>query len=370
MSLTADDDAFVDAQIAHCLGDVAGPGLVQSGPALDLAQSAAAGGALYWRAGRPDPWQGWRLAGMDDNGPRLANDAPDINLEKHEGALRSLLTAGLDFDAIIDMQDRRNRVLRVGDGTVFPVFSFHRKRHYRDRVIWPLPVYQDIDDANFLGDVSPDAVPWEQKIARVTWRGIPGGRAQLKGPEGPEGIRLGPVTKKLRSGEWDLDKARAVLGTFPRHRFVERMFHDPRADVGLIDRKGFKLAKSPLLEPWGKPRMTRQEMQKSRYLAVIRGNDLASNFFWTMNSGSLALVMDTPFESFAACHFRPQEHYLPFKADMSDFDAVFDWAEANPKECQEMTRRAAAVCRQLARHDLREAALRGVVSRLSAALAV
>lgn len=79
-----------------------------------------------------------------------------------------------------------------------------------------------------------------------------------------------------------------------------------------------------MLEPWGKPRMTRQEMQKSRYLAVIWGNDLASKFFWTMNSGPQGLVMDTPFDSFAACHFRAHAHYLPFKANMSDFDAVFD----------------------------------------------
>lgn len=368
MAFSAADQAFVQAQIDHCLGNVAGPGLVQSGPALELAMSAAAGGALYWKDGRPTDWQGWQWVGTDAGGPRLANSAPDINLEKHEGAIRSMCTAGLDFDAIIDMQDRRNRVLRLDDGTVFPVFSFHRRRGYRDRIIWPLPVYQDIEDANFLGQVSPDEVPWDQKISRVTWRGIPGGRAQPKGPTGPEGHRLGPVIKKLKSGEWDLAKARSVVNSFPRHRFVEQMFNDPRADVGLIDRKGFKLAKTPLLEPWGRPRMTRQEMQKSRYLAVIRGNDLASNFFWTMNSGSLGLVMDTPFESFAACHFRPNEHYLLFQEDMSDFDEVYDWAEAHPKECQEMTRRAAEVCRQLARTDLRDAALRGVISRLGAAI--
>ena len=91
------------------------------------------------------------MAGFEEGGPRLADDVPYINLEKHEGALRTMLAAGLNFDAIIDIQDRRNRVMRLGDGTAFPVFSFHRKRHYRDRVIWPLPVYQDMTDAKFLG---------------------------------------------------------------------------------------------------------------------------------------------------------------------------------------------------------------------------
>lgn len=365
------DDEFVESQIAHCLGSVAGPGLRQDGPALDHAKAVSAVGALLWDTaqGKPAPWNGWREVheGTADGPPRLVGPRK-VNPEKHLGALRTLQASGLDFNAIIDMRDCRTRGLRLADGTVFPVFSFHRQRGRSDRVIWPLPGYQDLDHENFVGHVHPDHVPWSQKTPRVIWRGIPGGRAQPKGPEGHEGYRFGPLLRKAASGEWPPEQARAVLSSFPRHRFVEHLYSDPRADVGFVDRGKLRLSDVPVLRDWEKPRLTRQQMQGARYLAVVRGNDLASNFFWTMNSGSLALVMDGPFESFAACHFQPWVHYLPFKADMSDFDQIFDWAEAHQDECRQMARRAADVCLLLARADLRQRALAGVVARLGAAI--
>lgn len=362
------EEAFVERQIVHCLGSVAEPGLCQDGPALSHAKEVSAGGALLWdaRAERPDPWNSWTetSAGSGEASPRLVGPL-GVNHDKHLRSVSSLRASGLDFDAIIDMRDCRTRPLRLQDGTLFPVFSFHRHTARSDRVIWPLPGYQDLEDVNFLGHIEPDQVPLARKVPKVTWRGIPGGRAYSRGGEG---VRIGPVLRNASKGKWTIERARAILSTFPRHRFVERLYDDPRADVGFVDQSTIRLSDYPLLRNWQKPRLTRPDMQKSRYLAVVRGNDLASNFFWTMNSGSLALVMDSPFESFASCHFKPWVHFLPFKEDMSDFDKIYDWAEANLEECQEMCRRAADICRLLARGDLRQRSLSGVISKLGSAI--
>lgn len=365
------EEAFVESQIAHCLGTVAGPGLCQEGPALAHAKEVSARGSLFWDAqrGKVTDWNGWTETpgSLDTASPALVGPR-GVNLEKHVGALTGMRGAGLDFDAIIDMRDCRTRALRLPDGTLFPVFSFHRHKAKADRVIWPLPGYQDLDNESFLGRLEPDQVPLSEKQPKITWRGFPSGRAQPNGPDGPEGYRIGPILRKSAKGEWSPEQARAILSTFPRYRFVEHLSRNRAADVGFVGQSAVRLADFPFLREWEKPRLTQQEMQKSRYLAVIRGNDLATNFFWTMNSGSLALVMDGPFESFAACHFQPWVHYLPFKADMSDFDQIFDWAEAHQDECQQMARRAADVCRLLARADLRQQALAGVVARLGAAI--
>ncbi len=87
-----------------------------------------------------------------------------------------------------------------------------------------------------------------------------------------------------------------------------------------------------------------------------------------MNSGSLALVMESPFETFGSCHFRPWEHYVPFREDMADFETAFAWCEAHQAECQAMTERTAEVCALLARADLRLEISRAVVGAISRAL--
>lgn len=363
---------FIETSIRHQLGGVTARGLSQDAEVRGHAEAASSGGAISWdhAAGAPRSLNNWKQDPASDQAGWLVQSEGKANVEKHAGTLQQALAAGSDFDLIVDMQDRRTRNLRLADQRLFPTISFNRLNDVDDRVLWPLPQYHDIDDAGFLGGLDPAAVPWAQKNSKIVWRGIPGGRSSPYADVRREGVRLFAVFKQHDAGTLSTQEALALISTFPRHRFVELMADDPRADVGFIDRRGVKLHRQPLLARLARPRISREEMQHSKYLAVVRGNDLASSFFWTMNSGSLGLVMDTPFQSFASCHFQPWVHYVPFREDLSDFESAFAWCEAHQPECEEMTLRAAEVCRYLARGDLRPIIARGVIDGIRRALLV
>ena len=363
------DEEFVDLSVRHQLGNVASRNLRQDQQAHDFAFQNASGSALSWahHEARPRALNGWVRTDHGDRGlPQFARPqlGKHVDLTKYVQPLHEAILAGWDLDLIIDMQDRRVRELRLPDGGLFPTLSFNRLKDESDRILWPLPLYHDIAGEAFLGGIDPNAVPWSEKRNLIVWRGIPGGRASPKVDMRKETLRLPVMLTRHASGTLPTSEAAALISTFPRHRFVERMFGDQRADVGFISRQGVILDREPLLAAFERPRTSRTQMQHFKYLAVLRGNDLGSSFFWTMNSGSLGLVMETPFDSFASCHFRPWEHYVPFREDMSDFDANFAWCQAHQEECREMTMRAAATCRLLARADLRTRVFQAIVTQL------
>ena len=360
------EDDFLAVSVAHQLGDP-GARLVLGAETRAAALAASSGLTLAWDQARqmPYPQNGWALSpkGLVKGG-RVADRDRAGSTGKTAGALAELHAAGADFDLLIDMQDRRLRSLALPDGAVHPVVCFNRVAGAAGRILWPLPGYHDLGSAAFLGELDPAAVSWAEKQDRFAWRGIVGGRANPKGDVRREGWRLRPLLRQLAEGRIDRATAEATLRSFPRHRFVDRYASDPRADVGFVDGNGFTLRDEPMLAGLERPRLTRQDFQRVRYLVVLRGLDVGSSFFWTMNSGSLGLVMETPFQSFASVHFRPWEHYVPFREDLTDFEARLDWCRSHEPECRAMVAAAARTCRWLARADLRDRIARAVVAGL------
>jgi len=289
-----------------------------------------------------------------------------VNRDKAVKAVSTILDAEANFDLLVDMQDRRVRNLLTDKDRLHPVFCFNRIVGAEGRILWPLPIYQDARSEDFLGNLNPCRVPWSEKKDLVSWRGIMGGRANPKGNVLHERIRLKPLINKLRSGGISEKRGNILLSTFPRHRFVQRYHSDPRFDVGFVDGNGFRLRDEPLFSHLERPRIERADFQNYKYIAVLRGLDIGSSFYWTMNSGSLGLVMETPFESFASCHFKPWLHYVPFREDLSDFEEKLDWCKDNQESCQIMVAAATEMCQWLAREDIRHEVSKGVIEALRA----
>lgn len=358
---------FVADAVAFQLGAGAQIGWTHSATALGPALAAASGGRLLWHhaQGAPDPSNGWTI--LPGNGPthtRLSN-AAHVKPRKAIAALGGLIDAELDFDVLIDMQDRRARRSAPAEGPAWPVIAFNRINGDPARILWPLDGHHDLGAEAFLGQIDPGAVPWEEKLPRVAWRGILSGRANPKGDVLRERERAAALVRRLADGE---SGALTRLGTVPRFRFVTHHIDDTRFDVGLVDGGGVALGAVPALAALARPPIARPAFQRFRYIAVLRGVDVGSSFYWTMNSGSLALVMDCPFETFGSGHFRPWEHYVPFREDLSDLEERLDWCKRNDAACRDMAHNAASVCRFLADGDLRARIARGVVSGLRAAL--
>ncbi|MEP5759929.1 MAG: glycosyl transferase family 90 [Litoreibacter sp.] len=287
---------------------------------------------------------------------------------KTKFALKSILEAGANFDVLIDMQDRRIRNLITPEKFVAPVFSFNRPIAKRTgHILWPLPHYQDIDGEEFLGRIDPNHVPWQDKKDIATWRGGPGNRGIP--PSGRNTIRMRPLLQKFRAGEINEDEARRCLHSMPRYRFVSTWINDPRFDIGYTNSDGFLLADEPFLNLLERPKMTRRQFQDYKYIFVLPGADVGSSFYWTMNSGSVGLVVDCDFESFASHHFKPWEHYVPIRRDQANLDRQLRWCMSHQNECRAIAERAKEKCKFLADQDLRDNICEGIISELRIRLA-
>lgn len=273
-----------------------------------------------------------------------------------------------DFGFVVDMWDRRIRSVSDGSNPPYPVFSFNRLTGEPGRILWPLAGFHDIDGPGFLGKLDPGRIDWVQKLPRLVWRGGTGGRHRGSGAGRGEGMRVISAIRRFKAGKLDKATLKDVISGAHRYQVLDRFKDDDRFDLGFVDSPDYIISETPFHAHLEKPRLNLEEMQNFRYIAVLRGNDVGSSFYWTMNSGSVGFVQDTPYETFASGHFRPWEHYIPFAEDGSDLAQQLDWAEAHQDECRAMAARAAAVCALLARPDLRAAVLDGVVSKVREAV--
>lgn len=355
---------FVETSIAHQLGALSAFNMSATADAFAYAQRAASNMSLVWdhAAQAPMAANGWQKAQAGDAPWQVTN--PTL---KNEGktvfAVRAALEAGADFDMLVDMQDHRARNMIMPSGAAAPVLSFNRRANKATgHVLWPLPQYHDLDSSEFLGGLDPDRVAWADKKDMAVWRGGPGNRGVLPGGRNP--IRMLPLLQKHKSGLLtDEDVQRALL-SMPRYRFVKNWIEDPRFDIGYTNSDGFILSQHPFLSALERPKLSRETFQDYKYIPVLPGSDVGSSFYWTMNSGSVGLVVDCDFETFASCHFKPWEHYVPVRRDQGNMRRIMGWCASNQDACQAIAKRAQEQCKYLADPDLRYQSLRGVIARM------
>lgn len=350
---------FVQKSVAMQLGGVQGQ-IAQNEAAMIRALKGSSRMAVACLPDQDD------LLALDKDGQvrRVSKTAKHLS-PKTKGALASICAQGPGFGFIIDMQDRRLRSITEPETAPFPVFCFNRHVEDKTRVLWPLPIYHDLDGDQFLAGISPDTVPWADKIPQMIWRGITGGRAAGRGSGMAEGVRLKAAFRRYAEGKIGERRLKRIMSTAPRYRIVETVKDDARFDFGFVDGDGYVIAKTPFHQHLERPRTPREQMQRCRYIAVLRGLDVGSSFYWVMKSGSLGFVQETPFETFASGQFEPWKHFVPFREDGADLVQHLNWAESNPNQSAGMAREAAGLCQMLERADLRHDILKAVVDNLN-----
>ena len=354
-------DEFVERSVALQVGAFRGP-LDHSEEGLRRTLERCSGSAVGFRPGGGDAVILDASAGV----LRAADHRKVMANAKLRGAFETIRTFRPDFPFVIDMQDRRVRTMAPEGGPVVAVFTFNRIVGDPQRILWPLSGYHDLGVQQFADAAEPGTVPWPEKRAQIVWRGIAGGRATVTEPGTGEGMRVKTAVRRYREGRMSEAALRGILMASPRYRILEMVQGDPRFDMGFVDGDGYVIAQTPLHAHLGRPRLTRPQMQERQFIAVLRGLDVGSSFYWVMNSGSTGFVMETPFETFGSGHFCAWEHFVPFREDGTDLHARLDWACSHPDEARGMAERAAAVAALLVRADLRARVLRGVMDTVAA----
>ncbi len=357
---------FIESSIAHQSGAHTDVALSYDQKAVELAENASSAMTLHWNHAvqAPTDLNNW-AASNDVEQPWHAKHAKHSNSFKVTHALRDLLAAGADFDFLIDMQDHRVRNVVDDAGHAAPLFNFNRlTARAGGRLLWPLPVYHDIDSPEFLGNLDPARVNWADKSDRVVWRGGPGNRGRLGERARGDIIRMHPLLRKYKSGEFDRAQTKHVLKSMQRYNFLSLYFDDPRFDLGYTNSDGFVLQQEPFLADYERPRIPREDFQTYKYIVVLPGNDVGSSLYWSLNSGSVAMVVDCHFETFATHHFKAWEHYVPIRKNHGNVRKRLKWCDDHQDECQAMVARAAEMCKFLADPDLRQKISVGLIDRV------
>lgn len=356
------EDDFVQASIRHQVGDLSNTTPKMNDQTIGLVHSASSGMTLQWDhvTQEPAPFNGWKFV----NG-RLRKTGGKVNRDKVKGALWGIRRHAPDYSFFVDMADHRARSFLTDAGEAAPVFCFNRpKSKPEGKILWPLSGYQDLGTADFLGLEDLRQIKWEDKVAKVCWRGSAGGWARLGKYGRGRMIRMHVLLNKNRKGEFSDEETGQALLTVDRHRFIVAGFDHPDFDVGYTQFGLHDFDIFPQLNGLRKDRLSMPDQTRFKYLAVLPGADIGSNFYWVMNSSSLGFVMDTDYESFASVHFKPWEHYVPIRTDLNDLEQNMEWCDTHPKECKAMIANANSVCELLGRSDLREKILRGVVEEV------
>lgn len=93
--------------------------------------------------------------------------------------------------------------------------------------------------------------------------------------------------------------------------------------------------------PFLKPRLSRMDQYRFRYILSLEGEDVATNLKWVMASNSVAVSPPLQYETwFMEGRLIPDVHFVGVEPDLSDLDEKIGWYESNP-DALERVRRAA-----------------------------
>ena len=125
-----------------------------------------------------------------------------------------------------------------------------------------------------------------------------------------------------------------------RFRVTKALFNHPNADVKMIS--------------WNDPRTEhyipqhffaeRADISKQlqyKYLLIVDGALISSNYQWVFGSGSVPVMLIHPDNDFWFKSFLvPMKHYVPVSYDLSDIEEKLNWLLAHDKEAEEISKNA------------------------------
>lgn len=111
-----------------------------------------------------------------------------------------------------------------------------------------------------------------------------------------------------------------------------------------------ELEEANVTAPTGTLRIDLEDHLDHRYLVILDGSGYPNRLYWQAFSNSLLLVPQTGLLSWLKPEsqvFRPYEHYLPVRGDLSDLLSVWRWAESHSNECRAMAHAAQQAAREV-----------------------
>jgi hypothetical protein len=239
-----------------------------------------------------------------------------------------------------DLRDARQHDYAKVFGTrkPIPVYQYHRRRGMHALIV-PLPGFHQYPSRRM--PKFNDTKTLQEKRARIFWRGKLTGHCQL--PQGGvSAIRLAGNTK---IGD---DEKLAAARQLMRFRICEANIDNDAVDMRFVHPPGSSenMEHAQSLKRFFERRASIVEHLEYRYLLALDGYDGPSSWYWMINSNSIVMRQDSPWEMFGDNYFKPWIHFVPILQDGSDLMEKFNWCERNLAKCSRIvasTRHAASV---------------------------
>lgn len=132
-------------------------------------------------------------------------------------------------------------------------------------------------------------------------------------------------------------------GVYQEHRirFLSKYFYDSRCDLGHTG----SIAESN--KAFVKPKSSKQEHLRHKFILSLEGNDVASNLKWIMNSNSIAIMPKPKFETwFMEGRLKGDYHYIEIDDDYNNVFEKIDYYKNNPQKAEAIIKNANSYCKE------------------------
>lgn len=127
-----------------------------------------------------------------------------------------------------------------------------------------------------------------------------------------------------------------------RIRFLNKYFYDSRCDLGHVGE-----GNSGHYKTFMKPKSSKKDHLKHKFILSLEGNDVASNLKWIMNSNSIAVMPKPKFETwFMEGRLIGDYHYIEIDDDYNNVFEKIDYYKNNPHLAKQIIKNANSYCSQ------------------------
>lgn len=162
-----------------------------------------------------------------------------------------------------------------------------------------------------------DAVPWEDRINKIYWRGT------LSGPDEESDIEQFTRTRLLRLVE-------------RRPLIFDAGITGIDDSTPAIEHAGAKAVKRRYRKFMLRADRFSESLPKYKYLLSIEGVAASWRGRELFAAGSVVLLQRGRWVEFFDASLKPFVHYVPIESDLSDLEQRFVWLEANPDKAKEL----------------------------------
>lgn len=218
-----------------------------------------------------------------------------------------------DYDVIVSLHDGITSSVATTDSLFF---SDHRE----GRPILVDPYFYA--NRGYRAYSKLELIPWEQRETKIVWRG-----STTRG--------VGAITSETMCAD-DLQlcqRSRLVLLAKKWPQCDLKFTQLVQSQDEALDES--RLSANEMMGEW----VNDVEWRQYQFAMDVDGNlNSWSQFLKMAKLGCCIFKVSSPggFKQWFSDEFIPMQHFIPIKADLSDFDAQVEWALANPGACQEI----------------------------------